>query len=64
MVHGFREPGDFEKEIVYRMALADFVAAKDLIESEEIRNGVGWDKWNAGQKIAMLARQSMEAKAR
>lgn len=52
----FRELNEGEAEIEYRTALADFVASKDLIESEEIRNGVGWDKWNEGQKGAMLGR--------
>ena len=45
-----------ETEIQYRNALADFVSVKDFIESEEIRNGCGWDKWTNDQKGAMLGR--------
>ena len=52
----FRSLEKEETEIQYRIALADFVAPKDFIESEEIRNGCGWDKWNEGQKRALLAR--------
>jgi len=55
-VHKFRDVLKKETEIEYRNALADFVASKDFIESEEIRNGSGWDKWNEGQKASMLGR--------
>ena len=42
----FRRPTADESEQSYRQALANFVASKDyFIDSEEIRNGVGWDKW-------------------
>jgi len=53
----FRKPDSDETEIHYRSALADFVSPKDFIESEEIRNGCGWDKWNDGQNKAMLGRK-------
>lgn len=52
----FREPHEQETEQQYRTALADFIAPNDFIESEEIRNGCGWDKWNEGQNRAMLGR--------
>jgi hypothetical protein len=57
-VHKFRKPLEGETEIIYRNALADHVRSRDVIESEEIRNGVGWDQWNDGQKKAMLGRSS------
>ena len=59
-VHKFRKPNKEEKEIDYRNALADHVAQRDFIESEEIRNGCGWDKWNDGQKQAMLGRSVLK----
>ncbi len=55
-VHKFRKPEEGEEEIIYRTALADHVAPRDFIESEEIRNGCGWDQWNEGQKRALLGR--------
>ena len=58
-VHKFRQPNEGEPEIEYRTALADHVAPRDYIESEEIRNGVGWNKWNDGQKKASLGRKLM-----
>lgn len=53
----FRKINKDETEIQYRNALADFVSSKDFIESEEIRNGCGWDKWSENQKRAILGRQ-------
>ena len=53
-VHEFRIPDKDETEVDYRNALANHVSSRDFIESEEIRNGIGWDKWNDGQKRAML----------
>jgi hypothetical protein len=58
-VHRFRKPDKGETEIAYRNALADHVSTRDLIESEEIRNGCGWDKWNKGQKKALLGRAGL-----
>jgi hypothetical protein len=55
-VHKFRKPNEGESEIQYRQALADHVSTRDPVESEEIRNGCGWDKFNDGQKRAMLGR--------
>ena len=43
-IHKFRQPAEGETEVQYRRALADHVRPIDFIESEEIRNGVGWDK--------------------
>lgn len=59
-VHKFRKPNDGETEISFRQALADHVRRIDFIESEEIRNGCGWDKWNAGQQSAMLGRARLK----
>ena len=53
----FRKLNKDETEIQYRNALADHVSTRDLIESEEIRNGCGWNKFNDGQNKAMLARR-------
>ncbi len=53
----FREIKKGELEEDYRRALADYVASKDFIESEEIRNKVGWDQWNDIQKMDMLNRK-------
>jgi hypothetical protein len=55
----FRAPNEGETEIAYRRALADFVQPQDLIESQEIRTGSGWDKWNEGDQREMLARSGM-----
>ena len=56
-VHGFRQPRNDEPESAYREALANHVASRDFVESEEIRNGVGWDKWSEEQNISMLKRR-------
>ena len=47
--HKFRKINDGESEDDYRNALANHVAPRDFIESEEIRNKVGWDQWTDGQ---------------
>lgn len=56
-VHRFRGPQDGETELEYRRALADHVQPIDFMESEEIRNKVGWDKFTDKQKTAMLERK-------
>lgn len=56
-VHHFRNPNENESQDDYRVALADHVASIDFIESEEIRNKVGWDKWSDDQNRAMLRRR-------
>ena len=58
-VHGFRIITKGETEDDYRNNLADHVSSRDFIESQEIRNKVGWDKWTDGQKKDMLRRQGM-----
>ena len=55
-VHKFRQPSEGGHEIAYRTALANHVAPRDFIESEEIRNGCGWDKFDVGQQKALLGR--------
>lgn len=57
----FREIKEGESEEDFRNALADFVADKDLVESEEIRNKVGWDKFTDGQNRKMLQRLIQKA---
>lgn len=52
----FRKPNDKETEPEYRSALADHVAPKDFIESEEIRTGKGWDTWSDAEGKGMLGR--------
>ena len=54
----FRKPNENEPEIEYRHALADYVRPKDIVESEEIRNGVGWDKFSENQNAGMLGRSA------
>lgn len=58
-VHKFRGPNEGESEDDFRTALADHVAPIDFIESEEIRNKVGWDQWNEEQRAAMLRRKGL-----
>ena len=55
----FREIKDGESEDDFRNGLADFVADKDFIESEEIRNKVGWDRFTEEQNRNMLRRSGM-----
>lgn len=56
-VHGFRQPNEGESETRYRVALADHVQPIDFVESCEIRNKVGWDKFTEKQNTAMLERK-------
>jgi len=56
-IHKFREPNSGETEDDYRKALADHVAPRDFIESQEIRNRVGSDQWTDEQKKDMLRRR-------
>ena len=55
-VHKFRNIDKDENEEDYREALADHESPIDFIESQEIRNKVGWDKWTEAQRIDMLIR--------
>jgi hypothetical protein len=59
-VHKFRPPNAGESQDDYRTALADHVASIDFIESEEIRNKVGWDKWSEEQNLNMLRRKGVK----
>jgi hypothetical protein len=58
-VHGFRKVRENEPEEAYRNALANHVSSRDFIESEEIRNKVGWDKFSKKQDRAMLGRKGL-----
>jgi hypothetical protein len=58
----FRVPHEGESELQYRIALADFVAPKDLVESEEIRNGKGWDQFSHSENAAMYGRSAFRPK--
>ena len=55
--HKFRKPMKDEKEEDYRELLAEYVESRDFVEAQEIRNKVGWDKWDATQKRDMLLRR-------
>ncbi len=55
-IHDFRDIGNGESEDHYREVLADHVAPRDFIESQEIRNKVGWDQWSDEQNRDMLKR--------
>jgi beta-galactosidase/beta-glucuronidase len=56
----FRSPNDAETEYQYRIALANFVEPKDFVESCEIRNKVGWDKFTKEQNKDMLIRKGFK----
>ena len=55
--HKFRQPNSGETEDQYRAALADHVQPRDFVESLEIRNRVGWDKFSSAQNKDMLKRK-------
>lgn len=55
-IHQFRIVNYGESEDDYRNALADHVAPRDIIESQEIRNKAGWDQWTDDQNKDMLKR--------
>jgi len=55
-VHKFRDINEGESEDDYRNALADHVISIDPIESQEIRNKVGWDQWSEEQEKDLLKR--------
>lgn len=56
----FRQPEEEETEEQYRIALADYVEPRDYIESLEIRNKVGWDRFTEEQNKDMLRRKGFE----
>lgn len=53
---GFRQKEENETIEQYREAFADYMVPIDFIESQEIRNKVGWDKWSDKQNLEMLLR--------
>ena len=56
-IHKFREFREgIESEDEYRESLADHVETIDMIEGQEIRNKVGWDKFTSQQNINTLKR--------
>ena len=59
-VHKFREPIEGESEESFRLALADHVQPIDYIESLEIRNKVGWDKFSESQNMDMFLRKHLK----
>jgi len=59
-IHEFRKLKKNESEIQYCNALANHVQSRDYIESEEIRNGIGWDKWDEGQNAALIGRSILK----
>ena len=63
-LHKFREIVEGETEDDYRNALADHVAPRDFIESQEIRNKVGWDQWSEAQNKDTLIRAILKNRLR
>ena len=55
-MYKFRQPLPDEEEEDFREALANHVEPRGLIESMEIRNKVGWDKFSEKQNRDMLIR--------
>lgn len=53
----FRKVNEGESEQSYRSPLADFVAPKDLVESQEIRTKVGWNQWDENQGTDLVMRK-------
>lgn len=53
----FRQPNDGESESDYRFSLANFVESQDYVESLEIRNKVGWDRFSEDQNKDTLRRK-------
>ena len=56
-IHRFRGIEEGETEDQYRSALADHVGEIDYVESLEIRNKVGWNKFSDEQNKDMLRRK-------
>ena len=57
--HNFRQPNENESEDDYRELLANHVQSRDFVESMEIRNKVGWDKFSPKQNLEMLVRRGI-----
>lgn len=62
--HKFRAPHEGEEESSYRAALANHVRLIDFIESEEIRNKVGWDKFSDSQNKKMVLGSMIDSMGR
>lgn len=58
----FRVPNRDETEEQFREALANFVKPKDYIESLEIRNKVGWDRFSEAQIERILQQELQQAR--
>ena len=56
-IHKFRTPHENESEAEYRELLADHASKNDFLESEEIRYGIGWDRFTDEQNLASLKRK-------
>lgn len=63
-VHKFRDINDGESEDDYRNALADHVQPRDFVESCEIRNKVGWNKFSESQNQDLVRRSFQRHKGR
>ena len=59
-VHNFRRPLKEETEEGFREALANHVEPIDYIESMEIRNKVGWNKFTREQNEDMITRKGFK----
>lgn len=59
--HKFRAPREGEEEAQFRAALANHVRPIDFVESEEIRNKVGWDKFSDNQNQKMVLGAMLDA---
>lgn len=57
----FRPINEGESEDAYRSALADFVEPNDFVESQEIRNKVGWDRFTPDMAAGMVKRKFGQA---
>jgi len=55
----FRKPAKDETEEQYRVALADHVQPRDFVESLEIHNKVGWDRFSGNQIKSGLRRKGL-----
>lgn len=58
-IYKYRKPYENESEEDYRDMLANYVEPLDYIESLEIRNKVGWNKFSEAQNMDMLERKGL-----
>ena len=52
--HNFRDLNPNESEASYRIALSKHVRSIDVVESQEIRLGIGHDKWTKEQRGSLF----------